>query len=281
MSSLESFLNSNRFIVLGGHKCGTSSLHAYLKQHPEIVMPRIKGQDILNRPRLTIEDYRNSYESPTRESVFGEVSSVYLQSERACQSIKKNFPNAKLLAILRNPADRAFSNYNVLSRAKKNQLRLQDIIQNQSNPLLKKGLYYRNIKRYLENFKEEQVRILLFDTLVANKKLFFSSLFEFVGVNRDFLPDTSLVVRKGGESQKGTQTISSNSLLRAIARMAVKPFTNQEQRYLLGKKIDNLFIKKQYLSIDLRNSLIEYYSEDILKTQELLNIDLSHWLKKN
>lgn len=130
MSSLESFLRSNRFIVLGGHKCGTSSLHAYLKQHPEIVMPRIKGQDILNRPRLTIEDYRNSYDIPTRESVFGEVSSVYLQSERACQSIKKNFPNAKLLAILRNPADRAFSNYNVLPGVKKNQLRLQDIIQN-------------------------------------------------------------------------------------------------------------------------------------------------------
>ena len=61
--NLSDFLNANRFIVLGGHKCGTSSLHSYLKQHPEIIMPMDKGQDILGRSKLDIEDYKASYDT--------------------------------------------------------------------------------------------------------------------------------------------------------------------------------------------------------------------------
>ncbi|MDJ0576898.1 MAG: sulfotransferase [Xenococcaceae cyanobacterium MO_234.B1] len=284
MSSLKNFLNSNRFIVLGGHKCGTSSLHAYLKQHPEIIMPRIKGQDILNRPSLTIEDYKNSYDTITTQKVFGEVSSVYLQSEKACLSIKKYFPEAKLLAILRNPVDRAFSHFNTLSDGKKSQLKFKNICQNpqqfKTNSILNIGLYYSNLKRYFENFNNQQIRILLFDLLVNNKRKFFSDFFEFIEVSQDFLPDTSFIVRKGGKQKELKKAIFSNPFLKATARTIIKPLTNQQQRYSLSKKFDNLFLTKNSLPDDLRSSLIDYYREDILRTQELLDINLSHWLKK-
>ena len=288
MNSLKNFLDSNRFIVLGGHKCGTSSLHVYLKQHPEIIMPRTKGQDILNRPNLAIEDYKDSYDRITNQRVFGEVSSVYLQSKRACLSIKKYFPEAKLLAILRNPVDRAFSHFNVLPKEEKSKLNFENICQNPQqfikNPILKGGLYYSSLKRYLETFNNQQISILLFDLLVKNKRKFFSDFFDFIEISQYFLPDTSLIVRKGGKEKEIKKAIFSNPFfpfLQVTARTIIKPFTNQEQRYLLSKKFDNFFVTKNYLPDDLRISLMKYYREDILKTQELLDINLSHWLKKS
>ena len=151
------------------------------------------------------------------------------------------------------------------------------------NPLLNNGLYYGHLKRYFKSFKQQQIHILLFDVFVNNKKNFFSDFFEFIEVSQDFLPDVSFIVRKGGQETKLkkalNKTIFSNPFLKVTARTIIKPFTNQEQRYSLNKKLNNLFLTKNRLPDDLRIRLIDYYREDILRTQELLDINLSHWLK--
>ena len=87
-------------------------------------------------------------------------------------------------------------------------------------------------------------------------------------------------MRKGGKQKELKKAIFSNPFLKATARTIIKPLTNQQQRYSLSKKFDNLFLTKNSLPDDLRSSLIDYYREDILRTQELLDINLSHWLKK-
>lgn len=251
--NLSDFLNANRFIVLGGHKCRTSSLHSYLKQHPEIIMSIDKGQDILNRPQLDIEDYKASYDEGemTSQKVFGEVSSVYWKSDRACLSIKKYFPNVKLLAILRNPVDRAFSHYQMISGQGKCQIKWEDICKNpqkfNTNIIFKNGLYYNRLKLYLDEFEDNQICVLLFDSFVREQKKFFSELFNFIGVSQNFIPDTSYIVRKGGQKQ-GSQLqkiFLSNNFLRTTAKTIIKPFTNEKQRYILGKKLGNLFVVKR------------------------------------
>lgn len=287
MDSLQTFLKANRFIVLGGHKCGTTSLHAYLEQHPEIIMPRVKGQDILNSPQLVLEDYQNSYRQVDKERIFGEVSSSYLYSHIAASYIKKYFPDAKLLVILRHPVDRAFSNFNRVKDQRNFNFTFKDVCNNYQEfadyKFLKYGLYFNYIKNYLDTFEPQQVKVLLFDSLVKNNQKFFLDFFEFIGVDQTFLPDTSFIVRKGGqEIQKDLrQKISSNPFLQVTVKPIIKKFTNQKQRYAWNKKINNVFVKKEHLSDDLKASLMDYYSEDILKTQELLNIDLSHWLSIN
>ncbi len=249
-------------------------------------MPIDKGLDILNRSQ-SIEDYKASYDEDqmTNQKVFGEVSSVYWRSDRACLSIKKYFPNVKLLAILRNPVDRAFSHYQVLSGREQCQIDWEEICKNpqkfKTNEILTNGLYYTSLKSYFEKFEDKQIYILLFDTFVGDQKKFFSELFNFVGVSQNFIPDTSYIVRKGGQKQGGQlqKIFLSNNFLRTTAKTMIKPFTNEKQRYILGKKLGNLFVVKRKLQNIFKSSLIDYYREDILKTQELINIDLSHWLK--
>ena len=67
--------------------------------------------------------------------------------------------------------------------------------------------------------------------------------------------------------------------MRATAKIMIRPFTSEKQRYILGKKLSNFFVVKKKLPNQLKSNLIDYYREDILKTQDIIDIDLSHWLK--
>ncbi len=281
MNLPKDFFTSPRFIVIGGHKCGTSSLHHYLKQHPDIVMPKIKGEDLLNKVNLDIEAYEKSYELKTSEKIFGEVSSVYFQSEKACQTIKEYFPHSKLLMVLRNPVDRAFSDFNALSNRQQIKGKFKDIAYRPqpSNKIVKLGFYYNTVKLYIENFERDQFKSLIFDDFVKNKEKFYKEFFQFVEVDDSFLPDTSVIVRKGGQvkHKKLQNLLFSNPIIKNTASTMLKPFTNTSQRYNLRKKVDNMFIEKKTLSKEMRENLMKVYREDILKTQDLLDIDLSHW----
>ncbi|MGB5596949.1 MAG: sulfotransferase domain-containing protein [Crocosphaera sp.] len=283
MNLSKDFLSSPRFIVIGGHKCGTSSLHNYFQQHPDILMPKIKGQDILNKQNLDIADYEKSYEPRTNKKIFGEVSSTYFQSTPACSAIKKYFPHAKLLMMLRNPCDRAFSNFNAQSNRQKLDYQFQEISQHPEkfHGIIRLGFYYDNIKQYLDIFEKKQFKAFLFDEFVENKQKFFTELFQFIEVDDDFVPDTSVIIRKGGKIKyRGVKNfILSNPILKKTASLIVKPFTNSEQRANLSRKVNNIFIDKIPFPDEIREDLINIYREDILKTQELLDINLSHWLK--
>lgn len=282
MNSLDVFLHSPRFIVIGGHKCGTSSLHAYLKQHPEILMPRNKGQDLLNQYNLDMREYLNSYETVTTEKVYGEVSSNYYQSRRACSTIKGCFPHTKLVVVLRHPADRAFSHFNMRFA---HDTSLTDFAELCHDPekfsdIIELGYYYIHLRQYVNAFGKDQVKAFLFDLLLNQKPLLFSEIFRFVGVDHEFMPDTSLIIRKGGNIKHKIirKAISSNSILYRMISPLFKPFTNSDQRHALYVKLDNLFVQEAPIRDEQRESLIKLYREDIIKTQVLLDIDLSHWL---
>ena len=293
MNILDKILKENLFIVIGGHKCGTTSLHQYLGQHPEIIMPQFKGEDILKKPTIDIKKYHQQYINIANKTVAGEVSSAYLYSQKACKNIKNYFPEAKIIAVLRNPFDRAFSHFNDMPKthplAQQN-CNFEELCRNPANFLDRNviflGLYYSYIKVFLEEFKREQICILLFDDFVNNKQKYYRSLFDFVGVDSSFMPNTSIILRKGGKTNIKNNRIkkffNDKSLLRSVVGSTIKPFTTPEQRRLIFLKTKNMFIKRKSsssLAYELKQNLVDFYREDILKTQDLLNIDLSHWFK--
>src|SRR5215472_6955488 len=124
------------FLVLGTAKAGTSSLYAYLKQHPEVYLsPKTElnffaheGKDLNFRGPgdpdyvwddsiiATYEEYCKQFDTVDKESAVGEVSTHNLYSPQAAAKIKHYVPNAKMIAILRNPADRAFSAFSHMVR---------------------------------------------------------------------------------------------------------------------------------------------------------------------
>lgn len=232
-------INKPNFIVLGGHKCATSSLHLYLQQHPEIYIHPKKGIDFFNREGnretgeniiTTIEEYKKIYDKVANEMVVGEVSSVYFHSPRACKAIKKYLPNVKLIAILRNPVDRALSNFNVMHKDF-NSRNYQKIFD--KSRIFYKGLYSQFLTLYLNEFDNSKIRFYLFEDLTQETDNFFCSFFSFIGVDSSFKPDCSIILRQN---------------------------------------------KKNEVPEQVKNKLINFYKDDILKTQEILDRDLSNWL---
>lgn len=117
------------FLVIGAHKAGTTALYNYLKQHPQVYMspakePRffaLEGKNLKflgpkkdpgNRCRFTtLEAYRELFQGVSSEVAIGEASTLYLYSQEAPKRIQHYIPDAKLIAILRNPIKRAYSNF--------------------------------------------------------------------------------------------------------------------------------------------------------------------------
>ncbi len=117
------------FLIIGAAKAGTTALYSYLKQHPQIYMspekephffafegeqPNFGGtagkQEWLNRTVITdIETYRKQFQKVSREIAIGEASALYLYIPKAVERINHYIPDVKLITILRNPIERAYS----------------------------------------------------------------------------------------------------------------------------------------------------------------------------
>jgi Sulfotransferase family len=109
------------FFVVGAAKSGTTSLYHYLDQHPDVYMPRNKEPHYFSRvppfpgrgshPVTSEEEYLDLFKLWNKESVAGEASPSYLWDEKAPYRIKETVPQAKIIAILRHPVERAYSHY--------------------------------------------------------------------------------------------------------------------------------------------------------------------------
>lgn len=279
-------IKEDHFIVLGGHKCGTSSLHSYLEQHPEICLPKIKGQDFFSRMGnrnnqlfRKFEDYIASYDEREllKSKVTGEVSSVYLYSDKARQLIKQYLPDAKLVVILRNPVDRSISHFlQTIEIGSSDNIDFQDIFSpaREQEGVLKLSFYSQAIQKYLEEFPTKNLKFLLFDSLI--KRANFVDLFEFIGVDTKFQPDTSFIIRKGGVIDD-----ENNKMLkyfRSSIGQLLKPVTTEKQRRLMTIKARNYLTKKIEVPQSIKDELMDLYREEIVKIEGLTGMDLSKWL---
>lgn len=271
------------FIVIGAHKAATTSLHYYFKQHPEIYVIPNKGTDILAQHYIeSVEDasdYLEQYQSATDETALGEISSVYLHASKAAERIQNLFPDVKIIAILRNPAERAYSH--VFHRRTYTKQELQDLqsILLHSKKFLQPGFYYSHLQKYFDVFPENQIKIFLYDEIVNSQSKFFKDIFNFIGVNPNFEPSVQERYHKGkvninGVTRKSLNWLNSHPQIKNILKISLKPIS-AELIQLTQKKMEQ---KIPPLSDELRANLIEIYHDDILQLQKLIKLDCSHWL---
>src|SRR6516225_9859213 len=186
------------FFIVGTAKGGTTSLYHYLRQHPQVYMSPIKepcyfaseirmenlseahwryirlhtGETTMRPPGWlfsTWQEYLELFRGVRNEIAVGEASVAYLWSETAPSNIAARLPGAKIIIILRDPAERAFSQYlhQVAVGLVRSTFRehLEACFRNQERkiseyyPLLEVGLYHGQVKRYLDSFPRENVRI--------------------------------------------------------------------------------------------------------------------------
>lgn len=289
-------------MIIGTIKGGTTSLHHYLDQHPDVYMspkkeptffavdydiPLDKG---LNRWAVTdIEGYRALFAGVTTEKAVGESSPQYLWSPLAPRRIREIVPNVKLVAILRNPVERCFSSFQHLRREGGEQvqdfreaLRLEkERIESNLGPLWRYkevGFYSGQLERYFEQFDRRQMMICLYEDLCSDPIGLVQDMYRFIGVNDQIRPDVS--------ERYNISKVPRNRRLDGWVRghsptvSALASLMPERPKSWLAHRMRRWNSVKLRISMDVQADLVELYRADILKTQELIGRDLSAWLEK-
>ncbi len=194
------------FFVVGAAKAGTTSMYRYLKQHPDVYMPTVKephwfsrlepnpGQGF--RPVTSEEAYLSLFEGWRGERAVGEASPSYLWDPKAPDRIARSVPDAKIIVLLRDPVDRAFSHYladarhGIQGRPFHEALRADHASPTKgwgkSHLYVELGLYCGQVSRYLERFGEGDVLVLFFEEVFADPgstKCSLERVLDFLGVD--------------------------------------------------------------------------------------------------
>lgn len=292
------------FLVIGAAKAGTTALWHYLRQHPELYMSRHKeprffalygrpvnfrGPGDMTRFNFVteLETYQQLFAGVQDEKAIGEVSPWYMYVDSAAPAIRKLLPDVKLVAILRDPVERAFSNYlhavneglEPLPTFREAMDAEKARIRDNWSPRFhykSKGFYYRQLQHYLEYFDRSQLRIYRYEQLAADPGALFADLFEFLGVDPAFQVDTG---KRHNESRAArSRTVKHVLEHRNIIRQGAKLLVPKSLRAGIRNRISALNTgSKPQLSRRDRKDFIEIYRDDITKLEAFLGCDLSGW----
>lgn len=177
------------FIGIGAQKSGTSWIYACLYEHPEICTP-IKEIHFFSRDRFS--KGKNWYEHQFRNCAAGllrgEFSTSYLYSRTAPAAIKSLYPDAKLIAVLRNPVDRAYSQYHNAIKAGEiiPDLPFAQYVKDEPS-VVEQGLYHEQLTRYRAAFPEDQMLVLLYEDIATDPVAFMRHIYDFLGVDPAFV----------------------------------------------------------------------------------------------
>lgn len=287
------------FLLLGAQKAGTTALYYYLNQHPQIYMSPVKEPHFFafgdgnidyhdpwfdpSKMILQIEEYRALFSDVASETAIGEASPSYLYNPASPFQIKKYVPDAKMIAILRNPVDRAYSNYLHCRRDGREsiedfsmalQAEKQRIAAKWSDlwHYKKQGFYSEQVSRYLGLFDREQLLFLLYDDFAANPIQFVQDIFHFLGVDNTFAVDMSVRHNRAGIPKNATYLKIYKSVQKHSAQLKrIVP-------YSIRQAMRRQMLEQPRLAEEDRIALAREYHTDILQLSELIGCDLSNWL---
>lgn len=291
------------FFVIGGSRCGTTTIHAALERHPAIFVPAEKSPNYFAAPDLarapestamlavrrhlftTKEQYLRLFDPAESHQLRGEVSPVYLQSVHVASRVARAVPEAKVAAILRNPVERAFAHFvgrcrdgletrEVFAQTIASELADRSPREMAFDSYLAIGRYGHFLAPWLRAFPREQILILFFEDFVREPVATLNRLFRFLGVGE--VDDAFEVERK---NQGG---ISTNPVLRAVwtgtvqLRSRLRSHLPKRLRDGAGRVFLSSMTRPAFPE-ELRERLQEYFESDIDEVERITGRDLSAW----
>jgi len=292
-------INQIDFWIIGAQKSGTTSLHNYLSQHQDIFMPPTKEIHFFNDDEFWKQgrSYLNSfYDGYKSEQVVGGAYVHTIFFEKNITRLKEHNPNIKLIALLRNPVERAYSAYWF---AKKNgwetlesfedaldaeEKRLKGNLQEQKElTYLSHGKYIEQLKPYLDSFDRSQIKIILTDELKANAQQTTLDLFAWLGVKTgDSNINTSKKINSSGMPRY--PVLQKHLLQENNFKKSIRKITSPKQRLIFK----NIFIEpilkfnsKPFIypsmNKNTKQELSSYFKAYNSRLAKLINKDLSAW----
>jgi len=266
------------FLVIGAPRSGTSWIHQNLRQHPQVFIPKTKELHYFDRHyERSIEYYESLFMDWAGQEAVGELtpgylSGVYSPNRNIPELIRRHLPNVKLIAVLRNPVERAYSHYwhNVSQDARNLGLSFEDKLQ-QRPQILQEGFYFEHLARYLSLFPRRQMLILLYDDLTEDPFSFLRQIYEFLGVDPHFRSGVESLNRNAAQ---GKGHLARSRLLLHIGRAFAKTgFIRASERLRRANSVGPLPPMKP----ETRQKLVELYRPKNAQLSAMIGRDLSLW----
>lgn len=324
------------FFVVGAPKAGTTSLYHYLRQHPDIYMSPIKepgffaselrpehrppawrrqmarhakaldaylDNPVGRPPRGTVitewPQYLKLFGQAREGQAIGEASAAYLWSQTAARGIAERAPDARIVMILRHPADRAFSQYlQRVSEDRPNLLPFGETIRSsagtatthasgpvaiaggrdrrtaRARELLEFGAYARQVERFLERFPRDRIGVYLYEDFSREPVETLRAIFCLLRVREDV--PLNLTVR-----YMEPKVPRCPRLERHVVRRAAQVLPDGMPAALrrVVHRVRFLPRRRLAMSAEDRRFLIDFYADDIQRLSAVIGRDLSHWLR--
>jgi len=292
------------FFIVGAPRAGTTSLYFHLKQHPDIYMPPVKEphffaqMDMAGNVGTAIlkslsafrneDNYLKLFEKAGTKAAAGEASAGYLFDEWAPMRIHEKAPQAKIAMVLRDPVDRAYSSYLFSVRLGLERQPFYDAIREDyarpkkvlgwSYLYVEHGLYHDQVKRYLDIFGPEHVRIYLYEDFQTDTSAVVEGVCAFLGVpfyDGGFFDPA----KKHNTYGEPRVAVLKGLLANARAYGLARSFLPDRLRISLGQRLLSTKNSKPPLDTKAREFLRSVHGDDTLKLQGLIGRDLRCWLE--
>lgn len=290
------------FFVLGTQKGGTTTLQNLLASHPEIYLPEQKETKFFARDRewqkgfeYYIEKY---YSNVTTEKAIGEIDPDYMYYAPSLERMLKTFDefsNIKLIFILRNPIERAFSHYLMSLRRGHEQLKFEDALATEQRRLetadfdekmhfsyMDRSHYLPQIERYLQHTSRENILVLFTEELESDPAATLKKIFHFLNVDEDYVPvDVNQRHHKATKPRfLGLRHFLDSSGWLKLSFRAVFPFVSLRQNFkrtLLSWNETGEYTEKPVIDAETRTQLAKELEPDIQNLAEFCGKNLDHW----
>ena len=312
------------FVIIGAAKAGTSALYKMLAQHPQIFMSPVKEtgffsmmdenpsfstipagagvnrieesqRRFLEARRRSVtawDDYELLFSGSEDYSAVGEISPFYLYNPRTAGRIARYLPDVRIIVILRNPTDRAFSHFlhyrrdglepheSMDAAIDDEDITIDDVWWGYRH-YVRAGFYHSQLSRYLEHFPSGQLKIILYDDLKTSFTATLADIFQFAGVDPSFLPEAGATYNVSGipRSRLLHNLLSRpNSIRYAAKRLLPGGIYQKLTRNPLLSKLRSSNLARPKLASTTRDRLGEIFRNDIVNTGALIDRDLASWL---
>ena len=303
------------FFIIGAQKAGTTNLYHLLRQHPDVFIPGMKepgyfhwvgSSNKVRWPngavtRVGVQDwdeYLSLYKDAGGRKAVGDASTLYLGNPDAARRIRETVPDAKIVVVLRNPVDRAYSAYNYMRRNGKEPVEsFEDAIALEGERMaggfapalhyLSRGFYAKQLRAWYELFPRDQIKVCLFEEVITEPLRTCAELFEFLGVDSRFIPDLEASggiqrnvsgIPNGRFSAKMRAWVWGSTPFTAFLKPMIPPAVRRRLRWGIWRLQGSKGLKKpETLSPACREKLCAVYREDIQDLELLLGRSLVGW----
>ncbi len=281
------------FLCIGAQKAGTTTLHDILNQNPDLCLPQKKETHFFSRETMFSQGknyYKSFFDIKSQHRFFGEIDPEYSYFSDSAKKIYEMFGMTKIIFIIRNPVERAFSHYLMTKRRGLETLSFEEAMAKESERMQtdndkmhfsykSRGYYLQQYEAFEKCFGSQNIKVILFEDFINDTHKNVKSISEFIGLSECYYETDQVSNPASSPRLKVVQDVlyKDNPIKKAIGKL----IPSKDIKRKIAQNIEGINLKaskKEKLSETLKNQLFEtYYANHVSELEHKLQINLSAW----